>query len=319
MRDKMIIILLIVSIILVLLIMGWILVLLNGQADKGQEEVIIDEANLTLEKETKLYEVEDKSLLFSVESYIKETLNMDYNIYVWKLYMMERVSNATYFTQIITNQKGQAYLIVNLDYGNNAYEIKQITEKEFNDALNGKIDEKYTQDVQIKNNGNNKLKYKYLSEEDIAKYYFEMIKDLSVNYPEVIYERLTEDYKKEKFDNSYEKFVNYCNKRKEFIKGKKFKGYAIISNEDNKIYECRDTAYNIDKIIERNAAEFTIELDDYTILSEEFLKLYDEANVTKKVSTNVEQFIKIINNQDYTQAYELLNESFKNSNFSTQC
>lgn len=316
MKDKKIVILLIVAIILIIL-MGIIILKLKEQL-KTPEEIVISEEGLTLTKETTLYEVSNKALLFTMEDYLKETLNVDYNIYIWKLYMMEKITNETYFAQMVTNKKGVAYVVINLDYNNKAYSIEQITEKDFNNAVNGIIDEKYVADVMVQNNGKNNLKYKYLSDEKIGQYYFDMIKDLSINYPEIIYERLTEEYKKQKFNNSYEEFVNYCNSRKVFINDKEMDGCAVTTQDDNKIYECIDKSFNIYKIIEKNAAEFKIELDDYTVLSEEFLDSYNTANNNKKVSTNVEKFIKMVNNQDYTSAYEILNKAFKNNKFPTK-
>jgi len=145
-----------------------------------------------------------------------------------------------------------------------------------------------------------------------------MIKDLIINYPEIIYERLSEEYKEKKFDNSYQKFIDYCNERKEFISNQKINGCATYVEKEDRIYECRDTSYNIYKIREENAAEFKIELDEYTLCSEEIKTLYNKADANTKVSTCLEQFIKVVNNQDYDLAYEYLNEDFKNNKFSTR-
>ena len=315
MKENKILIILIICILLVMAIMVGLVFLMKNQEEIPQDIQI--DTDVDLLKDATIMPLDNKSLMFAVEDYLREALNSD-NIYVWKIYMLQKSYGETYFAQIVTTTKGTAFVVVNTDNTNNAYEIEKITKEQFDNAIEGKMEQKYIDEITIQNNGNNNLKFKYVLDEEISKAYFEMIKDLSVNYPEIIYERLTEEYKAAKFNNSYEEFAKFCDERKDFISKKKYNGYKLSAIGKNKVYTCRDTGHNVYKIIEENAGEFTLELDEYTIYSEEFITLYNKADANTKVTTNVEKFIKLVNNQDYTEAYAILNESFKKNNFPTK-
>ena len=56
---------------------------------------------------------------------------------------------------------------------------------------------------------------------------------------------------------------------------------------------------------------------NYTIKTEEFITTYNKASDAKKVATDIEIFIKMINNKDYKNAYECLSSEFKQNYFKT--
>ena len=62
--------------------------------------------------------------------------------------------------------------------------------------------------------------------------------------------------------------------------------------------------------------ELTVQLDEYTIITDSFKKAYSSASDTKKLSTNIDKIMKMINNYDYENLYNLLDESYKANNFS---
>ena len=64
--------------------------------------------------------------------------------------------------------------------------------------------------------------------------------------------------------------------------------------------------------------EFTMELDTYTIPTEQFKKTYRTANQQKRVMMNIDKWIQMLNNRDYTSAYKVLNETFRNNNFGSE-
>lgn len=322
MSDKKIIIGLIICILLIMIIISMLVVSLkNAKQPENiqQQEEIVDEGTATLEKEVTLSEADNKSLLFTVEKYIKKSLNIDYNIYIWKLYIMERISNETYFTQVLTNKKEILYLVINIDNNIGTYSVEKISKEEYENSIDGTVDEKYLEDIRIRKNGSNDLEYIYLTDEETSAYYMNMIKDLIINYPEAIYQRLDEQYRKEKFGDSFEKFSQYSKSKANFIDKIKLNGFTIDrSNGETKIYICKDMNNNVYTIKETTASDFTLYLDDYTVYSNEFIEKYNNSKDNIKVSTNIDRFIKIINNKDYDEAYKILNEQYKNTRFPTK-
>ena len=80
---------------------------------------------------------------------------------------------------------------------------------------------------------------------------------------------------------------------------------------------CQDTygkmyIFNVEKPM-----DFSLQLDIYTIESDEYKEQYESGNEEIKVQMNVNKFILMINNQDYETAYNLLDENFKNNYFKT--
>jgi len=59
--------------------------------------------------------------------------------------------------------------------------------------------------------------------------------------------------------------------------------------------------------------EYTIKLDEYTIQDG-----YEDLSEEEKIKNNAEKFISMINSCDYTNAYNLLEVGFKETNFPTE-
>ena len=57
-----------------------------------------------------------------------------------------------------------------------------------------------------------------------------------------------------------------------------------------------------------------VRLDNYTILTENYIEDYNSLDNSSKAHTNVDIFLKMINSKDYKQAYEKLEETEKNGN-----
>ena len=62
---------------------------------------------------------------------------------------------------------------------------------------------------------------------------------------------------------------------------------------------------------------YTVTLDTYTILSDNFKNSYDKASPQGKVMLNADKWVQMLNNRDYTSAYKVLDETFRNNNFGT--
>ncbi len=320
MNTKKVIIILIILILVIMIFMGLVIWKLNNhnQEELDNEQESYDSGEATLEPETTVYKINSSDMMFfTISNCIKNTFKLDYNIYVWDLYCINRVSTETYFAHIVTNKKETNYIAINIDHDSSAYDIEKLSINDYENIILNEIPQKYIEDIAVNKNDNNSINYTSLSNDQISKYYMEMINDLLINYPEVIYERLAEDYKEKKF-KTYEEFQTYCINRTEFIKEKEYMTYSSGSINGKKVYKTKDANQKIYIIEESETDEFSIYLDDYTIDTDEFKRLYSEAKDELKASTNAEKFIKMLNNQDYNAIYNLLNNNYKNSNFPTE-
>ena len=102
------------------------------------------------------------------------------------------------------------------------------------------------------------------------------------------------------------KLAGRVTKQHEFNEKDNYTEYIIVDNFDN--------YYTIK---ENGIMDYTILLDNYTIKTEEFITTYNKASDAKKVATDIEIFIKMINNKDYKNAYECLSSEFKQNYFKT--
>ena len=88
------------------------------------------------------------------------------------------------------------------------------------------------------------------------------------------------------------------------------------SNEDNINYSIKTKKDNNYIISENIPMNFTIQLDEYTIVLDSFKEKYNSAKIVTKITTDVDKVMKMINTYDYINLYNILDESYKNENFS---
>ena len=93
--------------------------------------------------------------------------------------------------------------------------------------------------------------------------------------------------------------------------------YGVNEKDNYTEYIIVDNFDNYYTIKENGIMDYTILLDNYTIKTEEFITTYNKASDAKKVATDIEIFIKMINNKDYKNAYECLSSEFKQNYFKT--
>ena len=63
---------------------------------------------------------------------------------------------------------------------------------------------------------------------------------------------------------------------------------------------------------------FTLRLDTYTILSDKYKSTYDSQSNQQKVAMNIENWVNMLNQRDYINAYKMLDDTFKNNNWKTE-
>jgi len=163
----------------------------------------------------------------------------------------------------------------------------------------------------------NAIAYQFISDSAMCSTYFNQYKEKLLNSPKEAYELLDETYKQERFD-SLENFQAYVENNKDYIARTTLKTYKRTSYEDYNLYTLEDSLGNRYLFKETAVMEYKVQLDDYTLENEEFKERYVKATNRDKGILNVDKFFKMINMKDYTSAYEVLDENFKQNYFKTQ-
>ena len=124
---------------------------------------------------------------------------------------------------------------------------------------------------------------------------------------------LDEQDKELRFKNDFTKFTEYINLMNS--NNKLDTEIKEISKYDNNKFIVKTKNDNRYIISATYPMEFTVQLDEYTVITDSFKQTYTSASNVKKVSTNVDKIMKMINNYDYENLYNLLDETYKINNF----
>ena len=221
-----------------------------------------------------------------------------------------------YFVYAIQNNENK-YFVAYLDQENNTYMLEEISNTEYEDVKNEKINNKFLQVKTIEDNGSNEYSIELMSDVKIANMYFDIIKNILNSEPEVLYDILDTDYQQKRF-GSTENFMEYVDNNKNKFANMQISKYAKYTYEGYMQYVCLDTNgeyYIINE--DTTTGDYKILLDTYTIDQPEFIEKYDSASDIQKAGYNIDKFMQAINAHDYTYAYNCLAESYKQNNFTT--
>ena len=204
------------------------------------------------------------------------------------------------------------YYIITIDIENGIFSIDPTT----NSVKN--LDEVKVEEKKLKANYNNKVPVTSANGESICEYYFNNFKNiLQMDYSNC-YKIFNAEYAQKKFSNEDE-CIEYLKKNKKYIEGLQLNSYKINVEDDKNVeYLLVDQYENIYTINAINALDYTLILDTYTILTEKFKAEYAGANKQNKVMMNIDKWIQMLNNRDYTAAYKVLDETFRNNNFGSE-
>jgi len=245
--------------------------------------------------------VKDLTDFYSVEDVLKEYKDQSFEAEDMRFLQGDRI-----MTYIVLGNNNICY-IVRVDVYNLAYEIKEIKESDI-DKISIKEDE-----TEILNNGNNNFKYKQISIEETVKMYYEEINRLELEETEQMYNKLNEQYKKIRFP-TYNDYKVYVEEMKEVIQNSVISKYSVEEKDGYREYTLVDN-FNNTYIGVKN---YSVLLDNYTIKVDNYSENYSKLSNEEKVRSNVYIFIQMINTKDYTNAYNLLADSFKNNYFKDQ-
>lgn len=202
-------------------------------------------------------------------------------------------------------------IVVQLDKSNRTFDIILNETKE-----QSKIAKK-TDLKEIKNKSANVyVTANNVQEQQIGLMYLSDYKDNMLKNVDKAYEQLNKEYKQKRY-STIEEFKKYINSNTElmYITGVQCE---VTTQDETNIYTVEDQ-YGKKYIFKETAImEYTVELDDYTIEKDEFIQKYESSKNQDKGIMNIDKFFEMINMQDYASAYNLLDESFRETNFKTQ-
>ena len=253
----------------------------------------------------------------NVENIIEEysLTNVD-DLCIEEVYVLKGYTYHTYYIKWKENIMSSKYfyMIANLDFANYTYKLTTISESEYNKLVSeNKTSE---EDLTITKNKYNQFQDLNVTKEDMSRNYLNDYINKALNYPELAYNLLDEEYRNKRFE-SIEDYKNYISDNKKHIENITMVQYGEKDKENYKEYTVVDNFDNYYTIKEKGIMNYTILLDNYTIKSDEFITTYNKASEAQKVATNIEIFMKMINNKAYKNAYNCLASEFKQNYFKT--
>lgn len=212
------------------------------------------------------------------------------------------------FCQTGSNEyREDLYFILNVDNNNNTYSIEPVQNADNIDKI-----ELTNNNMSIEKNRYNLYKEKEISDEYLCEQYLFIYKRIMLSKPQEAYKYLNENYREKKF-TSLQDFIDYVTKNKEKIAKMGLKAYSVKDNR----YMCQDQWNNYYIFNLKDALDYDVMLDIYTVDLEEFTQRYNSTNEENKVAMNVEKIESAINNKDYKFVYDKLDQTFRNNNFQT--
>lgn len=200
-------------------------------------------------------------------------------------------------------------IIVNIDSINSTYSIEPVIGENFENIEN--------EDISIESNGNNKFKSPTITNEYVSTQLLIRFKRLSLCKPEIAYNLLDEEYRNKRFQN-LETFKEYINKNKEEISKLTTEKYLTNYDTDYTEYVCMDKYENVYIFEVKDISNINVKLDSYTLIPDEFKETYDSSNETYKVAMNIDKWVQMLNTRDYKNAYNVLDETFRNNNWGSE-
>lgn len=154
-----------------------------------------------------------------------------------------------------------------------------------------------------------------VTDEEMAKRYYQDYKRNALYFTEEAYKRIEEEYKQIRFP-TFSKYQEYLYELKDEMEEAELVKYGVDEKGQYTLMDNLQNSYFIRKST-RNTMDYKIMLDSYTIKTEDFEEKYNKLSSYKKVETNAHIFLQMLNTRDYENAYKLLDPNFKKNNFNT--
>lgn len=247
----------------------------------------------------------------------------DYKFIIDDMYFSESEGDIiTYFVYLkilnIVNEKTiETSLMVETDTKNDAYYIIPFEYMKEKGYLEIKEGIEYETSIEnIENNTYNEIEYQNLDDYTILLNLMTNFTDKLVYDLDDSYNLFSDEYKKSRFA-TFEEYKIYIKNNIRDILASSIKKYKINEDDNYTEYICLDQYGNYYIFKETAVMQYTVQLDTYTIDSEEFLNKYNNGTDQLKVGMNLEKVFQALNRKDYEYIYEKLNKEFKINNFRT--
>lgn len=335
-KKKIILILMIIVTIIIITIIA--ILLLNG---KKQKEIVNNQKDKLISRLTeKVTKITNRAQFFNIDNHINQYFNYkkQNNIKAVKaisgdavinsndfqsreMYILNKITNYTvyvYGKEQQSNTYNDQYIMIHFDYQNYTFSIQNSSKQEFENAKNNIVQNIYKENINIQSNDYNEI---ILSEEandfQILKKYFDDYKFKAINRPKEAFALLEVEYRKVKFHNDVNEFVQYVKSNLETLQDANIVKHGITKEGSVTKYTFVDQYNHYYEIRETGIYEYTITLDNYTLESSEQKQEYERLPEEQKAVSNMDKVMKLINEKDYSTVYGYLNTEFKNTNFPT--
>ena len=212
-----------------------------------------------------------------------------------------------------TATQNEEYFLVILDDENETFAIEPIDEGKYQNYINNV---KTVEKTIIQKNNNNIISYNNISEKEIVTQHLNHYLSLLRCNTQKAYELLEKEYKEARYKNysDFEKYAQGLKEERIYLES-----YTKKYNDDDSIeYICKDGYDRVYIFKEKSVMEYTVQLDDYTLENKEFREKYTRESNKNRGILNIDKFFKMLNMQDYTSTYNLLDDNFKQNYFNTQ-
>ena len=253
---------------------------------------------------------------FSVESCIQEHINETFSAQDMNFLAVDDICSYSVYGKISnpdTQETQDIFMIVRVDTYNLTFEIEEL------DNTYNNIDEiDLTTDItEIESTGDNEFEYTRVTNEQACRIYLDMLKELLLTDPESAFAKLDETYRNERF-SSYEEFLSYIEGNRIRLEDATLDEYEVVNKDEYTEYRIIDNNNNNYIIRATTVMDYAVQLDAYTIQTEEYQEQYANLADVQKASVNVDLFIRMLNARDYSHAYNVLSEGFRNNYFPTE-
>lgn len=279
----------------------------NEAACDVLDEAYKSENNITTENVLEFFSQYTKNMV----SYT--TTNMYEEQY---LHSEENINNDIYIEGKIRNEETSQdiYILVKEDLSNYTYSIQFMNKEKFEELTK---QTSITPTI-IQPKLYNKIDIITVSDYEICLEHFRNYLNILRNNKEEAYELLDKNYREKRF-GKYEYFKQYIEENIDYVNRTGFTQYGVnTTKEGEKQYICKDNYGYTYVFTEEYPMKYKLQLDTYTIETDEFIQQYNQVEEDKKAQINIQKFIMMINNQDYTNAYAKIDTTYKQTYFSTQ-
>lgn len=252
----------------------------------------------------------------NVLSYV-HTITTSSNFTALEMNVLEGMNTevySVYGTILDKNKTGigeDVFFIVDLSRHNLTFSITPLIGNSYSNIKQIDI---VNEDIMVEKNDYNKFSYYKITDEELIRRYISNYKINAIYNTKESYNLLDEEYRIKRF-GSLNEYQEYIKENVDTIKNSILKTYDVTEENGITRYDYIDNNGNHYLFKETAVMQYTVFLDDYTILTDEGKEEYNELDKFDKAKHNLTKFIKMINSKDYNGIYNVLDNTFKSNNF----